>query len=50
MDDACGELALWDSVMHLKLVMETEAAYGISIPIERIAGLKTARDFYSLLP
>lgn len=50
MDDACGELALWDSVMHLKLVMETEAAYGISIPIERIAGLKTARDFYALLP
>ncbi len=50
MDDACGELEGWDSVMHLKLVMETEAEYGVSIPIERIVRLKTARDFYELLP
>ncbi len=35
----------WDSVNHLKLVMEAEAAFGVSYPFERIPFLKTLDDF-----
>lgn len=49
-ESAYGEVAGWDSVMHLKLVMETEAEYSISIPIGAIAQLRTMADFIALLP
>lgn len=35
----------WDSVNHLKLVMEAEAEFGVSYPLERIPLLKTLDDF-----
>lgn len=35
----------WDSVNHLKLVMESEAEFGVSYPFERIPFLKTLDDF-----
>lgn len=35
----------WDSVNHLKLVMETEAHFGVAYPFERIPFLKTLDDF-----
>lgn len=35
----------WDSVNHLKLVMESEARFGVSYPFERIPFLKTLDDF-----
>lgn len=35
----------WDSVNHLKLVMEAEAEFGLSYPLERIPALKTLDDF-----
>lgn len=35
----------WDSVNHLKLVMETEAHFGVSFAFERIPALKTLNDF-----
>ena len=31
--------------MHLRLVMETEARYGTSIPLEMVPNLKTLADF-----
>ena len=31
--------------MHLRLVMETEARYGVSIPLEEIPALRTLADF-----
>ena len=42
---ACGSIPEWDSVAHLRLVMETEARYGVSIPLERIPSLTTLADF-----
>ena len=45
LDTAYGSLPEWDSVMHLRLVMETEARYGVSIPLEEIPALRTLADF-----
>ena len=42
---AYGSFPEWDSVNHLKLVMEAEAAFGVSYPFERIPTLKTLDDF-----
>ena len=42
---AYGSIPEWDSVMHLRLVMETEARYGSSIPLEAIPALRTLADF-----
>ena len=50
MDTAYGSIPEWDSVMHLRLVMELEAAYGVSIPIEAVPELKTLGDFHGRIP
>lgn len=42
---AYGSLAAWDSVMHLRLVMETEARYGTSIPLAAVPQLRKLADF-----
>ena len=47
---AYGSIPEWDSVMHLRLVMEFEAEYGASIPIEAVPGLKTLGDFHGRIP
>ena len=36
----------WDSLMHMRLVMEIEEEYGAEIPIEEIPNIKTLKDFY----
>lgn len=36
----------WDSVMQLRLVMEIESEYGVSIPIDAVADLDTLQKFY----
>ena len=46
LDTACGSIPEWDSVMHLRLVMEAEAAYGVSFPLEMVPELRTLADFY----
>ena len=35
----------WDSVNHLRLVMEVERAFGVRYPLERIPSLTTLDDF-----
>ena len=50
MGTAYGTIPEWDSVMHLRLVMEFEAAYGVSIPIEAVPELKTLGDFHGRIP
>lgn len=40
-----GAIPEWDSVMHLRLVMEIQEKYGVDIPIEKVPELKTLRDF-----
>ena len=37
----------WDSVNHLRLVMETERAFGVKYPLERIPSLMALNDFLS---
>ena len=48
-ETACGDLPEWDSVMHLRLVMEAEAHYGVSIPLEAIPTLHTLADFANII-
>jgi len=40
-----GSIPEWDSVMHLRLAMETEAHYGVRLPIERLPELNSLGDF-----
>lgn len=39
----------WDSLMMLTLVMELEAEYGISIPMESLGNVKTLADLYEFV-
>lgn len=39
----------WDSLMMLILIMETEAKYGIAIPMEKAGNIKTLADLYALV-
>lgn len=36
----------WDSLMMMNLIMEIEAEYDVSIPIEKIGDIKTLKDLY----
>lgn len=40
-----GSIPQWDSVNHLRLVMEAEERFGVSYPLERIPQLRTIDDF-----
>jgi acyl carrier protein len=44
-DTARGGIVQWDSVNHLRLVMEAEKRFGTSYPIEMIPSLKRIDDF-----
>ena len=44
---AYGSLPQWDSVMHLRLVMEFEAKYGVSIALEEVPAMTTLGDFFA---
>ncbi len=48
-ETACGSIPEWDSVMHLRLVMEAEARYGVSVPFETIPRLATLADFAAVI-
>ncbi len=39
----------WDSMMMLTLIMELEAEYGISIPMESLGNVKTLADMYDFV-
>lgn len=44
-ETAHGSIPEWDSVNHLRLVMEAERVFGVRYPLETIPGLKTLSDF-----
>ena len=44
---AYESIAGWDSVNHLRLVMEAEREFGVKYPFERIPSLMTLDDFLS---
>jgi len=39
----------WDSMGHLMLISEVEAAYGVFVPDEDITGIKTVGDVKKVL-
>ncbi len=39
----------WDSLMMLTLVMELEAEYGVSIPVEELGKVETLEDLYEFV-
>lgn len=39
----------WDSLMMLTLVMELEAEYGVSIPMESLGNVNTLADLYEFV-
>lgn len=49
LETAYGSLPAWDSIMHLRLVMEVEGEYGVSFALEEIPDLKTLGDIYARL-
>ena len=49
LDTAYESIPQWDSVMHLRLMMEVGAAYGVDIPLDEIPILKTLGAIYSKL-
>ena len=49
LDTAYKEFAPWDSVAFLRLIMEIEDVYGLSIPMERFGEFLTLGDFYKLI-
>lgn len=50
MDTAYGSIPEWDSVMHLRLVMELENRYGFETPLAEIATTRTLGEFFARIP
>ena len=48
-DTAYGQHEKWDSLMHMRLVMEIEEEYDIEIPIDEVPNIKTLKDFYQYI-
>lgn len=48
-ETAYGSIEKWDSLMHMRMVMEIEEEYDVEIPIEEIPNIKTIKDFYSYI-
>ena len=49
LDTAYGSVPAWDSVMHLRLTLEIESKYGVEIPVDEIADIRTLREFHRYL-
>ena len=49
LETAFGSVPEWDSVMHLRLVMEIQDHYGVDIPLDKVPELKTLGDFYGFV-
>lgn len=45
-DTAYQEYEKWDSMMHLRLIMEVEERYGIEIPIDDVPNIRTLGQLY----
>ncbi len=45
-DTAYGQFEKWDSIMHMRLVMEIEEEYDTDIPIDEVPNIRTLKDFY----
>ncbi len=45
LETTVGSIPEWDSVNHLRLILETEKRFGVYYPLDRISTLKTLADF-----
>ena len=45
-DTAYGQFVKWDSLMHMRMVMEVEDKYDIEIPIDKVPEIETLKDLY----
>lgn len=43
-----GDVPSWDSVNHLRLVMETERRFGVSYSLEKIPLMRTLSEFLGI--
>ena len=48
METAYQSIPEWDSIKHMRLVMECSSAYGVEITLADVVRLKTLGDFYRL--
>ena len=48
-DTGYGTIEKWDSLMHMRIVMEIEEEYDVEIPLEDIPNIKTLKDFYKYI-
>ncbi|MFN5058415.1 MAG: acyl carrier protein [Chloroflexota bacterium] len=46
---AYGMVPQWDSLMQIRLIMEIESKYGVTIPIDEVSSLHTLADFYQYI-
>jgi len=46
METAYESIPEWDSVMQLRLTLEIGTEYGVDIPVDEIANIKTLGEFY----
>ncbi len=49
LDTAYGSIDSWDSLMHMRLVMEIESEFQVDIPMSEIPKINTLRDFYQYI-
>ena len=49
LETAYESIPEWDSVMQLRLALEIGAEYGVEIPVDEIADIKTLGGFYKYL-
>ncbi len=45
LDTTVGSIPEWDSVNHLRLILEAEKRFGVYYPMERIPTLQSLADF-----
>ena len=50
METSYQSIPEWDSLTHMRLIMELEVEYGIEIPIELMAELLTLGALYARIP
>lgn len=47
MDSEQNDVEQWDSMGHLRLIMEVQGEYGVQIPLVDFKAIRTVRDLYS---
>lgn len=46
MDVGQSDIPEWDSMSHLRLIMEVQGEYGVQIPLVDFKRIRTVRDLY----